>query len=651
MKQALKKYGFGPMMRRWVDILYDKSMEFPSTAQVQLNGHLSSSYVIQRGFRQGCPLSCYLFLLSVEPLAEMIRQNRKISGLTFNHTEIKISSYADDTIILLDGTPRSLRECMECISIFQEASGLHLNRTKTKAVWIGASRNRNDTICPEIDIQWTNGPVEYLGIKLNATGNNLAQLNYPDKINKVKQRLNIWHARDLTGYGKTHLLRTEALSQLVYTMTVIEKPTRQELKEIETLMFKFIWNNKRDKVKRNILKSRHCRGGLNVPDPSLQADSLKATWIKKSLDDRCNAKWKEVMKDKLLLTPNLSIFQCNMSKQQAMKHFDSHFWAEAYEAWSKACAHQAQSASDALAEILWKNKEMRLEEKRIFPVKSLMRKKVIQISDLYNFREQRLMTPSELSGKYQIGNFLIWHSMLNAIPGRLRELINLERLKYPHEVKPPIFLKEFISKSKPSKWVYKELSQLSEKEETTKQQSKWQDEINEQPIDWEKTYTEVYSVTNDYELRWFQYRLLQRFLPSNRLLYLYKLIDKDECPGCPGITETYAHLFWHCHQAQHFWTQVKRCFGLKGDINLRAIITGIYGWREEHSPNVVALCMLLAKRYLWRSKRAAQSPSIQEFVPILTKYVQTERYVAINEGKIEEFTAMWSNVLERTGIG
>ena len=651
IKRALKEYGFGPMMRRWVDILYDSSMEFPSTAQVQLNGHLSSAYVIQRGLRQGCPLSCYLFLLSAEPLAEMIRQNRKISGLTFNHTEIKISSYADDTIMMLDGSPQSLRECMKCVNIFQEASGLHLNRNKTQAVWIGARSSRKDTICPEIDIQWTTGPLEYLGIKLNATGNDLAQLNYPDKINKVKQRLNIWHAQDLTGYGKTHLLRTEALSQLVYTMTVIEKPTLRDLKEINTLLFKFIWNNKRDTVKRSILKSRHSIGGLKVPDPSIQADSLKAIWIKKSLDDRCNAKWKAVMKDKLLLTPNVSIFQCKMSKQQAMKHFDSHFWAETYEAWSKAHAHQAICASDALAEILWKNKEMCLEEKGIMPVKSLMREGVIKIGDLYNFMERRFMTPSELSLKYQTGNFLTWHSMLSAIPCRLRDAINRERPKHPHEIKPPVFLGEFRSKSKPCKWVYKELLQLSEKREITKQQSKWQDEINDKCINWEKTYTEMYSVTNDFELRWFQYRLLQRFLLTNRLLYLYKLIDKDECPDCPGISETYAHLFWHCHQAQHFWTQVKSFFGLKGDLNLRVIITGIYSWREEHSPRAIALCLLLAKRYLWRSRRAAQSPCIQEFVPILTKYVRTERYVAINEGKVEEFSNMWSKVLERTGIG
>ena len=143
----------------------------------------------------------------------MIRQNENIAGVVLNGTEIKLSSYADDTAIILDGTPQSLQECMECMRTFQEVSGLQLNQSKTQAVWIGANINRNDMIYPEIEIQWTKGPVEYLGVRLDATGTQLAQLNYPDKIDELKQKLNPWYSRGLTGYGKTHLLKSEALSQ------------------------------------------------------------------------------------------------------------------------------------------------------------------------------------------------------------------------------------------------------------------------------------------------------------------------------------------------------------------------------------------------------------------------------------------------------
>ena len=53
-------------------------------------------------------------------------------------------------------------------------------------------------------------------------------------------------------------------------------------------------------------------------------------------------------------------------------------------------AHQTRSAPDALAEILWKNKEMCLEEKGIMPVKSLVREAVIQICDLYRVRDKNV---------------------------------------------------------------------------------------------------------------------------------------------------------------------------------------------------------------------------------------------------------------------
>ena len=51
-----------------------------------------------------------------------------------------------------------------------------------------------------------------------------------------------------------------------------------QLKEIETAIFKFIWGKGRDKIKWSVLKNELDKGGLKVPDPSIQADSLKITW-------------------------------------------------------------------------------------------------------------------------------------------------------------------------------------------------------------------------------------------------------------------------------------------------------------------------------------------------------------------------------------
>jgi hypothetical protein len=47
---------------------------------VIINGEVSSPYTLTRGVRQGDPLSCLLFDLAIEPLAEMLRSSPKLSG-------------------------------------------------------------------------------------------------------------------------------------------------------------------------------------------------------------------------------------------------------------------------------------------------------------------------------------------------------------------------------------------------------------------------------------------------------------------------------------------------------------------------------------------------------------------------------------------
>jgi len=101
--KTLQYFGLGPSMINWIKCFY-RNIE----SCVSNNGWTSSFFKIGRGVRQDCPLSPYLFILSVEILAKAFRRNRNIKGIFVKPGEDKLSQYADDTALMLDGSQDSL---------------------------------------------------------------------------------------------------------------------------------------------------------------------------------------------------------------------------------------------------------------------------------------------------------------------------------------------------------------------------------------------------------------------------------------------------------------------------------------------------------------------------------------------------------------
>ena len=89
------------------------------------HGFSSEFFNIGRGCRQGDPASPYIFLLCVEIMGLMLRENRDISGITLFGREYKVLQYADDTTILLDGSEKSLKSALSLVDQFSKFSGLN----------------------------------------------------------------------------------------------------------------------------------------------------------------------------------------------------------------------------------------------------------------------------------------------------------------------------------------------------------------------------------------------------------------------------------------------------------------------------------------------------------------------------------------------
>ena len=152
--ETLKHFNFGESLIKWIKILYNN----PQIC-IKNNGYVSDVLDIHRGVRQGCPISCLIFILCVEILAESIRKNEKIAGIKLDKSNIKVCN--DATVFLKN--EQQLNECLQMIKLFNDHSGMSLNMAKSEGLWIGQSKHRQQA-CNIRKIKWPTAPIKYLGI-------------------------------------------------------------------------------------------------------------------------------------------------------------------------------------------------------------------------------------------------------------------------------------------------------------------------------------------------------------------------------------------------------------------------------------------------------------------------------------------------------
>ena len=124
-------------------------------------------FSMSRGCRQGDPLSPYIFIIYAEFLSNKVRNNKAIKGIHINQSEHKISQYADDTSVFLDGSEKSLNEMLKELEDFANITGLKIYFEKTRLVWIGSKKFDTSSIKTKWKLLWSKQTFKLLGINFN----------------------------------------------------------------------------------------------------------------------------------------------------------------------------------------------------------------------------------------------------------------------------------------------------------------------------------------------------------------------------------------------------------------------------------------------------------------------------------------------------
>ena len=280
VEASLDARGFPFEMIQWFKLLHERAF-----ARISYNGHLSKEIFLERSCRQGDPVSCYFFILALDHLLSKIKSDNDIKGVFVNGTEYKISSYADDTVCILEGDVNSIRKLFHDLGTFAKFSGLYPNIGKCKAMWVGklAPNTR------ENNMEYLNLPFEsvsYLKILGVVFENDLSKIqitNYTHLISNAKRIMSLWKGRNLTLIGKITIIKSLILSQFTHLFTALPKPFDNVLKQFNKQLYEFLWGSKRERIKRRIITESYENGGLRMVDLGTYISALKATWVKRQL--------------------------------------------------------------------------------------------------------------------------------------------------------------------------------------------------------------------------------------------------------------------------------------------------------------------------------------------------------------------------------
>lgn len=155
---------FGETFIRWINLFYKDAKSC-----ITNNGYMSNFFPVERGVRQCCPLSPYLFIISIELLSHKILTSETIKGIQFIREEFKKSLFADDASFILDGSLKSFEQLTDALDNFSYISGLKLNEQKCQVLRIGAKKQRDLEYLKHRKFRWSSTEATSLGMTFTIT--------------------------------------------------------------------------------------------------------------------------------------------------------------------------------------------------------------------------------------------------------------------------------------------------------------------------------------------------------------------------------------------------------------------------------------------------------------------------------------------------
>jgi hypothetical protein len=241
LRLILHSAGFGDLFINWI-----MSCVSSSNFAVLINGEASSFFKSERGLRQGCPLSPYLFILIMEGLSLLLSKNfteHHISGIKVSKF-IKMVHllFVDDVLLMSKADLSEWLVIQEVLQLFCSVSGLSINFSKSSVHYWGLSEAELLILKDSVPFTFVNlsEGFRYLGFQLKLGASSPEDWRW--LVAHFERRINFWCNKWLSLGGRFILVKSVLESLPVFWMS-LEKIPNKIIILLRRHIFNFLWNS------------------------------------------------------------------------------------------------------------------------------------------------------------------------------------------------------------------------------------------------------------------------------------------------------------------------------------------------------------------------------------------------------------------------
>jgi hypothetical protein len=608
-------------------------------------------YHILNSVKQGDALSCALFTLAVEPLLLQLKRNENIQPITLNpgdDREVNVNNFgfADD-ITAICKNKRGIQEIISSYEKFTKISGITLNVPKTEIMIIGDKEKTKKQFRIKYNQEnitiINQDSVKICGITFSNDKEYAYNENIKKKVLKMERQLNIWRQRNISLEGKILLVKCFGLSQLIYSLQA-SHIRQQEIKQIENIIYKFIWNispsstRTSGKIKRETLQASTEDGGLNAPNVKALNDAIKYRHLL-----RCFHTNHPVG---ILTKVKLQKIQFNEQSQLVNHREDKSYLDQAVNAHNKLWNlfdKDIQTSSNEPELKLHRSYYYYLHNHQLLHSQHINAQQKFMVKNLRRhgidtFGKLKAAKDGNAYPRIQLESFQIWHSF----PRHWRQVISRSHRNYNEEEDPQVLIdynKWRNNKTITTKELRQRIQQLTVAKKTVEMLNTKFNILA--PVDI-NPFLICKKMTQDIKLRNVQYKILHNIYPTMKHLHTWKIKESPNCTNCQ-CPETTEHAVWECNIAQETFQNFARIYA---EINNKTLALDkqnvIYGMPNKDALNTL---LTLIKRTLILQREDKQTLTCEDIKRIIKQQQELEKYIAKKNNKVTKHQKKWSEFL------